>query len=160
MVDKLPSNNDNNKTKYLIVRQNQHVANRLYITYMGNQASTFLFFVWKILDYHSFWLFRGQVSIFLDMVSVPVRTGISTLKNVSFPTVALTLNDLYDTTCIIQLVWLCKIVNSYKFDAQIFVLYNFSKIGWVLFLPTCMKKMRPITFEVSECWIILKKLLD
>ena len=28
-VNKLPSNNDNNKTKYLIVRQNQHVANRL-----------------------------------------------------------------------------------------------------------------------------------
>ena len=44
-VNKLPSNNDNNKTKYLIVRQNQHVANRLYITYMGNQPSTFLFFV-------------------------------------------------------------------------------------------------------------------
>ena len=63
-VNKLPSNNDNNKTKYLIVRQNQHVANRLYITYMGNQASTFLFFVWKILDHHDFWLFWGQVSIF------------------------------------------------------------------------------------------------
>ena len=60
-VNKLPSNNDNNKTKYLIVRQNQHDANRLYITYMGNQASTFLFFVWKILDYHSFWLFWRQV---------------------------------------------------------------------------------------------------
>ena len=26
------------------------------------------------------------------------------------------LNDLYDTTCMIQLVWLCKITNSYKFD--------------------------------------------
>ena len=63
-VNKLPSNNDNNKTKYLIVRQNQHVANRLYITYMGNQPSTFLFFVWKILDHHDFWLFWGQVSIF------------------------------------------------------------------------------------------------
>ena len=57
-VYKLPSDNDDNKTKYLIVRQNQHVANRLYITYMGNQAPTFLFFVWKILDYHNFWLFR------------------------------------------------------------------------------------------------------
>ena len=43
-VNKLPSNNDNNKTEYLIVRQNQHVANRLYITDMGNQASIFLFF--------------------------------------------------------------------------------------------------------------------
>ena len=44
-VNKLPSNNDNNKTEYLIVRQNQHVANRFCTTYMGNQASTFLFFV-------------------------------------------------------------------------------------------------------------------
>ena len=43
-VNKL-ANNDNNKTKYLIVRQNQHVANRLYITYMGNQACTFIFFI-------------------------------------------------------------------------------------------------------------------
>ena len=32
-----------------------------------------------------------------------------------------TLNDLYDTTCMIQLVWLCKITNSYKLDVQIFV---------------------------------------
>ena len=67
-VNKLPSNNDNNKTKYLIVRQNQHVANRLYITYKGNQASTFLFFVWKILDHHDFWLFWGQVSIFFGAI--------------------------------------------------------------------------------------------
>ena len=44
-INKLPSNNDNDKTEYLIVTKNQHVANRLYITYMGNQASTFLFFV-------------------------------------------------------------------------------------------------------------------
>ena len=44
-INKLPSNNDNNKTEYLIVRQNQHVTNRFYITYTGNQASTFLFFV-------------------------------------------------------------------------------------------------------------------
>ena len=34
-VNKFPINNDNNKTKYLIVRQNQHVVNRLYIAYMG-----------------------------------------------------------------------------------------------------------------------------
>ena len=40
-----PNNNDNNETKYLIITRNQHVANRLYITYMGNQASTFLFFI-------------------------------------------------------------------------------------------------------------------
>ena len=47
-VNKLSNNNDNNKTKYLIIRQNQHVANRLYITLfavMDNQAFTFLFFV-------------------------------------------------------------------------------------------------------------------
>ena len=37
-VNKLPCNNDSNKTKHLIVGQNQHVTNRLYITYMGNQA--------------------------------------------------------------------------------------------------------------------------
>ena len=37
----------------------------------------------------------------------------------------LTLNDLYDTTCMIQLVWLCKIANSYKLNVQIFVWYNF-----------------------------------
>ena len=30
----------------------------------------------------------------------------------------LTLNDLYDTTCMIQLVKLYKIVNSYKFDVE------------------------------------------
>ena len=54
--------------------------------------------------------------------------------------VALALNDLYDTTCMIQLVWLCKIANSYKLDVQIFVWYSFWKIGWVLFLPTCMKE--------------------
>ena len=44
-VNKLPSNNDNNKTKYLLVTQNQHVANRLYITYMSSQAPTFLIYV-------------------------------------------------------------------------------------------------------------------
>ena len=31
-VNKLPSNNDSNKTEYLIVRQNKHVANRFCIT--------------------------------------------------------------------------------------------------------------------------------
>ena len=35
-VNKHPSNKENNKTEYLIVRQNKHVAIRLYITYMGN----------------------------------------------------------------------------------------------------------------------------
>ena len=54
-ANKLSNNNDNNKTKYLIIRRNMHVANRLYIrlcAIMDNQASTFLFFVWKILDHN------------------------------------------------------------------------------------------------------------
>ena len=44
-VNKLPNNNDNKKTKYLILRRNQQVANRLYITYMGNETlfSCFVF---------------------------------------------------------------------------------------------------------------------
>ena len=66
-VNKLPNNNDNNETKYLIIRWNQHVANRLYITFIGNQASTFLFFVWKIWEYHSFLLFREQVTKFSEL---------------------------------------------------------------------------------------------
>ena len=80
-VNKLASN-DNNKTKYLIVRQNQHVANRLYIIYMGSQASTSLFFVWKILDYHNFLLFRGHVSIFLELCKIWSRYHI--LENWDF----------------------------------------------------------------------------
>ena len=51
------------------------------------------------------------------------------------------LNDLYDTACMIQLVWLYKIANSYKLDVQILVWLNFWKIGWVLSLPTCMKEI-------------------
>ena len=69
-VNKLPCNNDNNKTEYLIARQNQHVANRLYITYMSNQASTFLFFIWKILDYHNFLMFQEQMTIFLELCKI------------------------------------------------------------------------------------------
>ena len=37
---------------------------------------------------------------------------------------AYTLNGLYDTTCMIQLVWLSKIANSNKLVAQTFVRYN------------------------------------
>ena len=69
-VNKLPCNNDNNKTEYLIAGQNQHVANRLYITYMSNQASTFLFFIWKILDYHNFLMFQEQMTIFLELCKI------------------------------------------------------------------------------------------
>ena len=53
----------------------------------------------------------------------------------------LILNNLYGVTCMIQLVWLCKIANSCKLDVEIFVWYNFWKIRCVLFLPTCMKEI-------------------
>ena len=44
-VNRLPSNDDNNKTKYLLVRQNQHVAIRI--------------FAWEIrLSYFDFLIFR------------------------------------------------------------------------------------------------------
>ena len=33
---------------------------------------------------------------------------------------------------LIQLIWLCKKANSYKLDVQVFVWYNFWKVGWVL----------------------------
>ena len=82
-VNKLSSNNNNNnKTEYLIVRQNQHVANGFYITYMGNQASTFLFFVWKIWDYHNFLLFQKQLTIFLELCKMWFRYHI--LQNWDF----------------------------------------------------------------------------
>ena len=45
--------------KYLIIRWNQHIANRLYIAYMGSQASNTLFFVWKVLGYHFFLIVLG-----------------------------------------------------------------------------------------------------
>ena len=38
-----------------------------------------------------------------------------------FLKIGLTLKDLHNTTCMIQLVWLYKIVSLYKFDVQIFV---------------------------------------
>ena len=82
-VNKLPSNNDNNKTKYLIVRQNQHVANRLYITYMTNQASTFLLFVWKILDFWKITIcdcFGDKCPYFWSYV----RHGLDILQNWDF----------------------------------------------------------------------------
>ena len=49
---------------------------------MGYQALTFLFFVWTILDYHNFWLFRGQVSIFLEFCKIWSRYHI--LQNWDF----------------------------------------------------------------------------
>ena len=41
----------------------------------------------------------------------------------------------------IQLVWLCKVASLYKLDVQIFVWYNFWKMEWIQFLPTCMKEI-------------------
>ena len=82
-VNKHLSNNDNNKTKYLIVRQNQHVANRLYITYMTNQASTFLLFVWKILDFWKITIcdcFGDKCPYFWSYV----RHGLDILQNWDF----------------------------------------------------------------------------
>ena len=77
---------------------------------------------------------------------------------------ALTLNDLYDTTCMIQLVWLCKIANSYKVDVQIFVWYNFWKIGFYLFylnrvlsLPTCMKERHQSHFTFYNAELFWRK---
>ena len=46
-------------------------------------------------------------------------------KCITMTKAALTLDDLYDTTCTIQLVWQGKIANSYKRDIQIFVWYIF-----------------------------------
>ena len=67
-VNKLPSNNDNNKTKYLIGRQNQHVANRLFITYMGQSAFHFLIFCLKDLRLAQFFIVLGtSVHIFAAM---------------------------------------------------------------------------------------------
>ena len=64
-VNKLPSNNDNNKTKYLIGRQNQHVTNRLYITYMGQSAFHFLIFCLKDFRLSQFLIVSGtSVHIF------------------------------------------------------------------------------------------------
>ena len=160
MVDKLPSNNDNNKTKYLIVRQNQHVVNRLYNNLHGQSGFHFLIFCLKDFRLSQFLIVSGT-SVYIFGYGLGTSQDWDFYFEERFVSYSRSyIKRFVWTTCIIQLVWLCKIVNSYKFDAQIFVLYNFSKIGWVLFLPTCMKKMRPITFEVSECWIILKKLLD
>ena len=62
------------------------------------------------------------------------------LQKIAFSKAGLTLNGLYDTTCMIQLVWLCKIANSYKLDVQILVWYIIivDELGWVLLIPTCM----------------------
>ena len=67
-VNKLPHKNDNNKAKHIIVRQNQHFEYSIYINHVGNQASSFSFFDWKILENnYNFWLFQRQVSIFSEL---------------------------------------------------------------------------------------------
>ena len=59
---------------------------------------------------------------------------------------------MYDATSMIQLVWLCQIANSYKLYVQILAWYDFWKIGWVLFLPACMKEIdqSDFTFRNAE----------
>ena len=57
----------------------------------------------------------------------------------------------------IQLVWLCKIANSYKLDVQIFVWYNFWKIGWVLFLPTYIKETNQSHFQFRNAELFRRK---
>ena len=50
-VNKLPNNIDNNETKYvMIIRWNQHVANRRYMTYKGNKTSTFLLLTYFLFE--------------------------------------------------------------------------------------------------------------
>ena len=58
----------------------------------------------------------------------------------------------------VQLVWLCKIANSYKLDAQIFVWYNCWKIGCVLFLPTCMKEIDQLHFTFRNAELFWRKI--
>ena len=64
----------------------------------------------------------------------------------------LTLNDLYDTTCMIQLVWLCKMENLYKN-----LIYTYLYDITFSVSSTLYEGNRPITFHVLQCWIILKK---
>ena len=79
-------------------------------------------------------------------------------RNYSTFKAGLTLNNLYDTTCMIQLVWMCQIASSYKPDVQIFVWYNFWKIGWVLFLPTCMKEINQSHFKFCNAELFWRKI--
>ena len=68
----------------------------------------------------------------------------------------LTLNDLYDTTSMIQLVWLCKSMmvkaNSYKLDVQIFVIcmMQLLKNRVSSISSNIHEENRPITFHVSQ----------
>ena len=66
---KFPITFDNNKTKYLIINYwNQHVANILYKTYVNNLASSFQFFLWKVLDFHVSWLILEQAIVFWEFM--------------------------------------------------------------------------------------------
>ena len=65
------------------------------------------------------------------------------------------------TICMIQLVWLnlfdCVKQQIHAY-AQIFAWYNFSKIGWVLFLPTCMKEMHQSHFTIWYAELFSRKI--
>ena len=61
-------------------------------------------------------------------------------------------------SCMIQLVWLCKIPNSYKLYVKIFVWYNCWKIGWFLFLSTCMKEIDQSHFTFCNAELFWRKI--
>lgn len=70
-ANELPNNNDESKTKYLVVKWNQQ--NRFYITYItlhGQSGFHFFFFFWKILDFYKFSLSRQQVTIFSELYQI------------------------------------------------------------------------------------------
>ena len=104
-----------------------------YFSYSSQLGVTSSSFISLLFELNQFMLYGQHFKV--------VYVYVINILNALNDSAALTLNDLYDTTCMIQLVWLCKITNSYKLDAQILVWYNFWKIGRVLFLPTCMKEI-------------------
>ena len=63
------------------------------------------------------------------------------------------LNDLYDTTCMTQVVWL--LANSYKLMYK--YLYQLLKNGMSYIFSNLYERNRPITFHVSQSCIILMK---
>ena len=60
-INKLPSNYDNNKTEYQIVTQNQHAANKLYITLPGQSGFNFLIFCLKDFRLSQFFIVSGTI---------------------------------------------------------------------------------------------------
>ena len=64
-VNRLPSNDDNNKTKYLLVRQNQHVAIKIFAWEIRLSYFDFLIFCLKVFRLLQFLITLGtSVHIF------------------------------------------------------------------------------------------------